>query len=211
MDTGYDYEVDLILTFRLGLVAGIIQGVVSMAQAYFLVASMLSHYRHRAEKKSPMLQISLLHLLYFSVLALNFIFQYFLKVLPMIFAMMYLTTVGGFIQLKSISKNVMTINDKKYQKQRENFLFLEIMVSIFTLLIGFIPEKGFGSLCSDQMIYPLSFSILLLVKAIDTVFIFLAVDHLQIRDDKLLLYYDIHESLIDEDLISKSSCLSRSV
>lgn len=90
--------------------------------------------------------------------------------------MMYITTVGGFIQLKSISKNVMTINDTEYLQQRKNFLLLEASVSLFTLLIGLIPEKGIGCLCSDRLIYPLGFSILLVVKAIDTIFIFFALD-----------------------------------
>ena len=57
---------------------------------------------------------------------------------------------------------------------------LEALVSIFTLMIGLIPEKGFGCLCSDELIYPLVFSTLLGVKAIDTIFIFFAIDQLHI-------------------------------
>lgn len=116
---------------------------------------------------------------------MNVVFQYFLKILPIIYFMMYLTTVGGFFQLKSISKNVSSISDTLYLERRKTFLLMECIISVCLVVIGLIPIKGFGCLCSEDLIYPLGFSLLLIVKAVDTFFIFFAIDTLYIHDESL--------------------------
>jgi hypothetical protein len=54
-------------------------------------------------------------------------------------------------------KNIITKEEVEMQKKRSWFIKMLLLICGIGALVGLIPIKGFGSLCSDIFIYPLSF------------------------------------------------------
>ena len=104
-----------------------------------------------------------LHILSFLITVLNLVYQFIAALIPLLYYMILLALLSCFLQLEVLSDQYSTAESEQARKTLIRPLrAISLSIVGFCFVLGAIPVQGMGSLCSDTLIYPIGFYILML-------------------------------------------------
>lgn len=106
--------------------------------------------------------VMIMHYINFIVLIFGFTFQLVIMILPFLYFMILFSNFTQFLVLKYLSHCILTSRNQIELQSRKGVLCYMWGVFIVTFIIGFIPVQGFGPFCSEEIRYPICFSLLVL-------------------------------------------------